>query len=97
MLVKITSWKPSVVQLFLTLLFLQFLALTCKLASLSLHSTWDREYIIYSATVGVMSEAFWLLSVIGAVKYGNRLTSGRSLVFVIISVIFALVIFGVVM
>ena len=85
------------VKLFLTLLSLQFLAITCKLASLDLHSTWDRKCIMYSAVVGTLSEAFWLLSVIGAVKYRNRLTFGRRLVFVIISAIFGIVIFGLVM
>jgi hypothetical protein len=97
MRVKITNWNPSVVKLFVTLLFLQFLAITCKLASLGLHSTWDREYIIYSGIVGTLSAAFWLLSAIGAVKYRNRLTVGRRRIFVIISVIFGIVIFGVVM
>jgi membrane-associated HD superfamily phosphohydrolase len=87
----------NVVKIFLTLLFFQFLAITCKLASLGLHSTWERSSIIYSGIVGTLSEVLWLVSVIGAVKYRTRLTWGRMSVFIIIAVLFGILIVGVVM
>jgi membrane-associated HD superfamily phosphohydrolase len=92
-----TNKDLSAVKLFLILLLFQCLAVACKLKGLGLHSTWDRKDIINSGIVGTLSGVLWLVSVIGAVKYRTRLTIGRMRVFIIISFLFGILIFGLVM